>query len=96
MSDYVDLREGDALETLRDVGGPVDLMLLDGWPTGQLPSIDRRILDLVVPQMRNGGPLLDDNGEADVLAYLRDPANGFRSTTLPFDCGPCDLAVKVA
>lgn len=95
LSRYADVREGDAFETLRDVGGPVDLLLLDGWPTGTLPSIDRRILDVVVPQMRVGALLLDDNGEPDVIAYLRDPANGFRSAALPFERASSELAVKV-
>lgn len=95
LSQHADVREGDAFETLRELGGPVDLLLLDGWPTGQLPSIDRRILDVVVPQMRVGSLLLDDNGEPDVIAYLRDPANGFRSTALPFVRASSELAVKV-
>jgi predicted O-methyltransferase YrrM len=30
LSDYADIREGDARTTLRDLGGPVDFALIDG------------------------------------------------------------------
>jgi len=30
LGDLVDIREGDALETLKDVGGEVGLLLIDG------------------------------------------------------------------
>lgn len=30
LGDLVDIREGDALETLKDLGGEVDLALIDG------------------------------------------------------------------
>ncbi|MDB4264755.1 hypothetical protein N9893_01685 [bacterium] len=29
LSDFIELREGDLRETLQDVGGPVDFMLVD-------------------------------------------------------------------
>lgn len=95
LGDFVEIRPGDALSTLVDVGGPVDLVLLDGWPTGAQPSIDRRVLDLLVPQMRPGALLVDDNGEPDVIAYLRDPAGPFRSVDLVLDRGATEIAVKV-
>ncbi len=31
LLDVVEIRQGDALETLRDLEGPVDLVFLDGW-----------------------------------------------------------------
>ncbi|XXY48788.1 class I SAM-dependent methyltransferase [Sorangium sp. So ce269] len=31
LGDLVEIREGDALVPLRDVEGPIDLVLLDGW-----------------------------------------------------------------
>src|ERR1700723_848959 len=37
LADYADIREGDARQTLRDLGGPVDFALMDGWPTDQAP-----------------------------------------------------------
>ena len=31
LSEFADVRPGDALQTLRDVGGTIDLLFLDGW-----------------------------------------------------------------
>jgi predicted O-methyltransferase YrrM len=94
LADQVDLRLGDARETLRDLGGPVDFVLIDGWPTGEEPSLARQVMDVVAPQIRTGGMLLNDNGEEDYLAFVRDPANGFRSMTLPLK-GGTELSVKI-
>jgi predicted O-methyltransferase YrrM len=84
LSEFVEIRQGDALQTLRDVGGPVDLVLIDGWPDGQHPSLDRRVLELLAPQLRVGGLVFDDNGDEDVREFLADPTNGFYTADLPF------------
>jgi predicted O-methyltransferase YrrM len=91
----VDIREGDARETLRNLGGPVDFMLIDGWPVGQGPSLARQVIEIVAPQIRSGGLVMNDNGEADYLAYIRNPANGFRSMSLPLK-GGTELSAKVS
>ncbi|HZC91471.1 MAG TPA: class I SAM-dependent methyltransferase, partial [Mycobacterium sp.] len=50
LADIVDIRVGDALETLRDgVGGNVDLVLLDGASTLYLP-----VLQLLEPHLSSG------------------------------------------
>jgi predicted O-methyltransferase YrrM len=85
---------GDARETLRDLGGPVDFVLIDGWPTGDTPSLAKQVIDILAPQIRSGGILLNDNGEEDYLAFVRNPANRFRSMTLPLK-GGTELSVKV-
>jgi predicted O-methyltransferase YrrM len=94
LTDLVDLREGDARETLRDLGGPVDFVLIDGWPGRAGPSLARQVTEIVAPQIRIGGLLMNDNGEADYLDYVRDPANGFRSMSLPLK-GGTELSVKI-
>jgi predicted O-methyltransferase YrrM len=94
LADQVDLRLGDARETLRDLGGPVDFVLIDGWPTGAEPSLAKQVIDVVAAQIRKGGMILNDNGEEDYLAFVRNPANGFRSMTLPLK-GGTELSVKV-
>ena len=94
LAHLVDIRQGDARETLRDLGGPVDFVLIDGWPIRETPSLARQVIEIVAPQIRPGGLVLNDNGEPDYLAYMRDPANGFRSMTLPFK-GNNELSVKV-
>ncbi|MGO8917367.1 MAG: O-methyltransferase [Stellaceae bacterium] len=95
LTDLVDLRQGDARDTLRDLGGPVDFVLIDGWPGGEGPSLARQVMELVAPQIRTGGLVMNDNGEADYLAYVRDPLNGFRSLSLPLNRGT-ELSVKIA
>ena len=83
-------------ETLKDVGGPVDLMLVDIWIPMALPA-----LKLVAPRLRLGAIVLCDNTArytrryADYLAFVHDPANGLRSMTLPMK-GGLEMSVRVA
>jgi predicted O-methyltransferase YrrM len=94
LADFVDLRLGDARETLRDLGGPVDFALIDGWPVSTGPTLARQVMETVAPQLRVGAFVMNDNAEPDYLDYIRDPANGFRSVTLPLK-GSTELSVKV-
>lgn len=58
------------------------------WSALALPT-----LKTVLPRLRPGAVVLVDNtisgaqGYADLLAYLRTPANGFQNMTLPFTNG---------
>jgi len=96
LSRFIDLREGDLRETLKQIEGPVDFMLVDIWIAMARPA-----LELVAPHLRPGGIVVCDNTEryraeyADYLAFLEDPAHGFRTMTLPFD-GGLELSVRVA
>lgn len=83
LGDLVEIREGDALETLKDVGGPVDLLLLDGALSLYLP-----VLKLIEPHLAPGAPVLAENAfAADYLAYVGDPRNGYLTLPLPIDPG---------
>src|SRR6266849_3026750 len=95
LADYADIREGDARQTLSSVGGPVDFALIDGWPNGQEPSLAREVIEILAPQMRTGGDVMNDNAEPDFLQFVRDPANGFISMWLPLK-GGTELCVKVS
>lgn len=83
LGDQVEIREGDARETLADPGGPVDMLLLDGMKDLYLP-----ILEMLTPHLRQGAVVLADNilsyrrALAPYSAHVRDPANGFQSVTL--------------
>jgi predicted O-methyltransferase YrrM len=94
LSRFIDLREGDLRETLRRIDGPVDFMLVDIWI-----SMARPALELVTPHLRPGAIVICDNtamhrgAYADYFAFLDDPANGFRTMTLPFD-GGLELSVR--
>lgn len=95
LSEFIDLREGDARETLKAIGGSVDFLLLDSWIPLALP-----ILKLVAPQLRPGAIVLCDNTSrfpkeyAEYLTFVRNPRNGFRSTVLPYG-GGFELSVKL-
>jgi len=83
LSDLVDIREGDALGTLGDVGGEVDLLLIDGAFSFYLP-----VLKPVEPRLEPGAVVLGENAfEPEYLDYVRNPANGYVSQPLPIDEG---------
>jgi len=95
LGDFIDLREGDLRETLKDVGGPVDFMLMDIWVEMARPA-----LELVAPRLRPGAIVVADNTARvrepyrAYFEFIADPKNGFRTQTLPFD-GGLELSVKV-
>jgi predicted O-methyltransferase YrrM len=90
LGDLIDLRLGDARETLRELPGTVDLLLLDGWPNLRLP-----ILNLVQPRLRPGALVIVDDIDLDIgrdfnqgfLDHINDPANGYLSVRLPVHMG---------
>ena len=96
LSGFIDLREGDLRETLRRIDGPIDFMLVDIWIAMARPA-----LELVAPHLRAGAMVVCDNtamhrdAYADYFAFIEDPANGFRTMTLPFD-GGLELSVRCA
>ncbi len=96
LSDLVEIREGDAQETLQDPGGTVDLALLDGWKDLYLP-----VLKLLTPHFRVGSVVVADNiylfrnSLRPYVQYMQDPANGFRSVTLFLSDG-MEYSVRVA
>jgi predicted O-methyltransferase YrrM len=95
LTEYAEIREGDARQTLRDLGGPVDFALIDGWPVNEGRSLAREVIEMIAPQLRIGAYVLNDNGETDFLDFIRDPANGFLSVTLPIKNGT-ELSVRIA
>jgi hypothetical protein len=58
------------------------------WSALALPT-----LKTVLPKLRHGAVVLTDNtisgleGYKDLLAFLRDPKNGFQNSTMPFTNG---------
>ncbi|GBQ25398.1 O-methyltransferase [Gluconacetobacter sacchari] len=83
LADLVDIREGDALDTLRAVGGEVDLLLLDGAFSLYLP-----VLRQVEPFLTRGAVILGENAfDPTYLDYVRNPENGYLSQSLAIDDG---------
>ena len=85
---WSEVRLGDALETLREVPEPVDLVFLDGWKDLYLP-----VLKLLEPRLRPGAVVLADNIHTfrkalrPYVEYVQSGANGFESTTLSISDG---------
>jgi predicted O-methyltransferase YrrM len=83
LDDLVDIREGDALETLTGIDDDVDLMLIDGAWSLYLP-----VLKLVEPRLAPGAVVLGENAfDKDYIDYVRNPANDYVSMPLPVNEG---------
>lgn len=88
LGELVDVRLGDALETLRELPDAVDLVLIDGWKELYLP-----VLKLLEPSLRPRAVVLADNiftfkrDLAPYVEYVQSGANGFESTTLHISDG---------
>jgi predicted O-methyltransferase YrrM len=97
LSAFIELHEGDLIEVLGSVEGPIDFVLFDVWG-----HVVRPVLDLLSPHLRPGAVICADNtaGARNREAYaaffeaVDDPANGLRTQTLPFE-GGFEMTVKV-
>jgi predicted O-methyltransferase YrrM len=81
LMDLVEIREGDALQTLAtNLPDTIDLVLLDG-----AKALYPEILDLVESRLRPGAFVIADNADysPDYLARVRSAGGGYLS--LPFD-----------
>jgi predicted O-methyltransferase YrrM len=94
LSEYFEVREGDAFETLQDLTAPVDFIFLDGWKKLYLP-----VLKLLESHNGPGAIVVADNLDLfpnelqTYLEYVRDPANGYASQKIPLGDG-LELSVK--
>jgi predicted O-methyltransferase YrrM len=85
LDDLVDIRTGDARQTLKDPGGPIDIVLLDGGP-----ALYAEILHMLVPNLRPGALVIADNVDDEDHPYptwVRDPAHGFVSSSITLKGG---------
>jgi len=93
LSEFIDLREGDLRQTLKDLGGAVDFMLVDIWDVA-LPALER-----VSSSLRPGAIVVCDNTISaaeeyqDYFKFVNDPSNRFRTMTVPFQ-GGFELTVR--
>lgn len=80
LIDLVEIREGDALQTLRaSLPQTIDLLLLDG-----AKALYPEILSLVESHLKTGALIVADNADCspDYLERVRSPASGYMS--VPF------------
>ena len=95
VSTFIDLREGDLRQTLGNVEGPIDFMLVDIWTPMARPA-----LGLIAPHLRHGAVVVCDNtlqfrdAYGDYFEFIHDPPNGLRTMTLPFE-GGLEFTVRV-
>jgi predicted O-methyltransferase YrrM len=88
LAGVTDIRLGDAMQTLRDIPAPIDLVFMDGWKLLYLP-----LLRQLQPALRPGAVLLADNMlsfRSSLVAfneYLASAGNGFHAVTLKFGDG---------
>jgi predicted O-methyltransferase YrrM len=90
LSDLVEIREGDALETLaRDLPEKIDLVLLDGAKTLYSP-----VLSLLEARLRTGALVIADNANwnPDYLAKVRLSTGGYLSVPFADDV---ELSMKL-
>jgi predicted O-methyltransferase YrrM len=91
LIDLVEIREGDALQTLSiDLPETIDLVLLDG-----AKALYPDILSLLESRLRPGAFIVADNADhsPDYLARVRSPANGYLS--VPF-CDDVELSMRTS
>jgi predicted O-methyltransferase YrrM len=88
LADIVRILPGDALETLRDVPAPQDMVFLDGRKDMYLP-----VLKKLQPKLRAGAVVISDNIETfrkelvPFLEYMHSEKSGFASSTLKISDG---------
>jgi predicted O-methyltransferase YrrM len=93
LSDLVEIRQGDAFQTLSAIDR-VDLLLLDGWKPLYLP-----LLRQMEPACSPGCLVIADDVISmseklmPYLAYVRDVANGYVSCVIPVDDG-LELSIR--
>ena len=88
LADVVDIRLGDAMQTLEKVDAPIDLLFMDGWKDLYLP-----LLQMLKPKLKRGALVISDNIHTfkktlkPYETYLSSGENGFESVTLPLPSG---------
>ena len=96
LEDLIELREGDAMETLADPGGEVDLLLLDGWKELYIP-----VLETIEPRLRQGSIVIADNVRlfrtalAPYLERVRQPSGGYVSAPVPAGFDAMEVSTRV-
>jgi predicted O-methyltransferase YrrM len=94
LAQWVEIREGDALDVLEDTHD-IDILFLDGWKDFYVP-----ILKSMEPKLKAGALVIGDDTKlfperlAPYLAYIRDPRNGYVSLDIPMGDG-VELSLKL-
>jgi len=86
LADHVTILRGDAMTTLNDLPGPIDLVLLDGWK-----DLCLSLLRSLESRLASGALIVADDislpSLSGYLEYVRDPPNGYVSVAFPVEDG---------
>jgi predicted O-methyltransferase YrrM len=87
LTAQVEILEGDARATLRGLAGPVDLLLLDGWP-----ALAMEVLQIVEPSLADGALVVVDNvgqfpGDLRAVVERLTSSPCYRASRLPLRGG---------
>jgi predicted O-methyltransferase YrrM len=87
LNKLVEIRVGDALESLADLAVEVGLLFLDGSNDLYLP-----VLELVEPHLSPSALVIADMSHGDphherYRDHINDPALGYLTTEIPLDAG---------
>jgi predicted O-methyltransferase YrrM len=94
LDPWVEIRQGDAFQTLQGLDAPINMLFLDGWKDFYLP-----LLKSLEPQLAPGALVIGDDTKlfperlASYLAYVRDRAK-YQSVDLPIGDG-VELSVRL-
>ena len=94
LGHLVEIRCGNAFETLKPADGAIDMLFLDGWKDFYLP-----LLNMLQPSLSPGAVVIADDTKlfperlASYLAHVREPTNGYASAALPIGDG-VELSVR--
>ncbi|MEM7375329.1 MAG: class I SAM-dependent methyltransferase [Bacteroidota bacterium] len=90
LQDWIELREGDALETLKDVKDGIDFLLLDGWNDLYLP-----LVQILAPKFKKGTLIYTDNASfpsaKPLLHYFASHPERYISRRLQDEKGGSEL-----
>jgi len=86
LEKWIDLREGDAMETLKEVPYGIDFLLLDGWNELYLP-----LIKMLEPKLKKGTFVYTDNigfpSTKPFVNYLQSNPAKYRNTKVYEDKG---------
>jgi predicted O-methyltransferase YrrM len=72
LLEFVEFKKGDALESLAELSGPIDFVLLDLWKRFYIPCFD-----LIYPKLADGAMIAADNMRYP--ASVRETADNYRA-----------------